>query len=514
MRKSLYVVIFFLVVFLLASISRAEECSKCGEETNVNGIDRLELEFRQMYLDKVKDYISSKHSGLINSNSLLTMNVLCELFDVPARKVFYREAATFELLEQAEAQLQTERMNKSIGDTLPYEKIRADIRDTMSGLRLNQRSINIQNAVLGFESNEPQVEVERVCKNCRMLKLNLNDGCISSLNLKLPTNIQLALKLDKIVKSSDIVILLSTMNAADNLLLSYLRLFSNERFVLGLDAYDGSPDWSNPELNKQVFQAVHDTINKQYDDFSPDLSSLITELGFPTLTFDKYFPTKSYGCCMRLPHGGHASASTRANLVNFVDARCPNAVCFGAATPITHLGDYRGDKDAGYDKLVEQHYDLIKTAHEQCYTDGRKVPTLEELKTSEKNNAQTVMSWQFTDAKVVRDIMTDKICNYYKAINSRTDHKVPLILLLDEQYGVWRKSVDDGYNQYMVHTYSDTEKKMLIQNLIKDKLSDFKDLKVTTIYVEDGPQSIFSKEKNKLLNNYCLDFYVKANPLP
>ncbi|QSH41424.1 hypothetical protein P0136_08120 [Lentisphaerota bacterium ZTH] len=516
MRKSLYAVILFFVVFLSASVSRAEKCSKCGEETDLDGTDTIEFEFRQMYLDKVNDYISSKHSGLINSNSLLTMNVLCELFNIPARKELYKDTGTFELLEQAEGHLQAERISKSIGDTLPYEKVRADIRDTLSGLRLNDDFQNWpfeapQNAVVGFESNDPEVERERVCKKCGMFTLNLNYKGISTHNIKLPTNIQLALKLDKIVKSSDIVILLSTMNAADNLLLSYLRLFSNERFVLGLDAYDGSPDWSNPELNEQVFQAVHETINKQYDDFTPNLSRLITELGFPTLSFYKYHPNKSYVCGIRSASGNDGYASIRENIVNFLEARCPNAVCFGAATPITHLGDYQTD----YDKFVEQYYDLMKTAHEQCHKGDSKFPALEKLKTSEKWNAQNVMSWQFTAARVVRGIMTEKICNYYKAINSNPNYKVPFILLLDEQYGVWIKKVKGQYN-CMVHKYSDTEKEMLIQNLIKDKLSKmgFNDLKVTTVCVNYGPQTIFSKEKNKLLNDYCLDFYVKANFFP
>ncbi|QSH41905.1 hypothetical protein P0136_05615 [Lentisphaerota bacterium ZTH] len=519
MRKSLYVVIFFFVVFLSATVSRAEKCSKCGKEADLDNVDSLELEFRQMYLDKVKDYISSKHSGLINSNSLLTMDILCELFNIPARKALYEDDDTFELLKQAEDQLQAERMNKSIGDTLPYEKVRADIRDTLPGLRLEDDFQGWlyeapQNGVIGFALNDlkvkPEVKIERVCNKCRMFELDLNYNELKSLNIKLPTNIQLALKLDKIVKSSDIVILLSTMNAADHLLQSYLRLFSNERFVLGLDAYDGSPDWSNPEINKQVLEAVHETINKQCDNnFPPVLSTLITEFGFPTLTFDKYHPTRSHVHSIRFPYGSVDFANMRENIVSFLEARCPNAVCFGAATAITHLANY-----PDYDKLLEQHYDLLKTAHEQCYTDGRMIPTLEEFKTSGQRIAH-VMSYSLIDAKVVRDIMTDKICNYYKAINSSPYYKVPFILLLDEQYGVWVKKRKRDYS-YMVHKYSDSEKEMLIQNLIKDKLSKMglKNQKVTTILVECGPPTIFSKEKNELLNDYCLDFVVRANRLP
>ncbi|QSH42393.1 hypothetical protein P0136_02995 [Lentisphaerota bacterium ZTH] len=499
MKRSLSIAFLFVVVFILPLISRAARCSICEKECETFPTDRVEFELRKKYLNEIEGYITSKHSKLINDNELLNIGALFELFNIPARKVLYKDAKTYDLLKQAESQMQAEKMRQSVGNTLPYDKVRPDIREgNLSSLTVSECE---------FDGDLPEIERNRICASCGLYKLNLayDNENISPYALKVPMNIQLALKLHKIVESSDLVILLSYQHAADDLLLSYIKLFNNEKFVLGLDAYDGSPDWSNPELYKKVFQAVHKTICNQCEGFSQDLSRLVTEFGFPVLTFDKYHPNRTFFDINNAHY-----ASVRDNLVNFLEARCPHAFCFGASTAITHLGDHHTE----YDKLVEEHYGLIRAAYEQYYGDSEeevKIPTVEELKTTERYNMQNCMAWRFIQTKVVRNSLTDKICNYYQAFNKNAKNKIPFIILLDQKYGLWWDDSD-----FILKSYTVTQRELLIQNLIKNKLTDmgFESSKVTTVYVDHGVQSIFSKEKNDLLADFSLDYYMECNKKP
>ncbi|QSH42361.1 hypothetical protein P0136_03160 [Lentisphaerota bacterium ZTH] len=510
MKRSLSIAFLFVVVFILSLISRAERCELCKveiipDQDDSYNVDWAEFELRQMYLDKIKEYITSKHSTLIDSNELLTMDVLCELFNIPARDFIYEDKQTYNLLVHAENELQAKRMDQSIGNALTYERVRPDIRETLPELRFDDgwfAEILPENATLGFARDFPEIETKTLCESCAFhnLTLSYNEDIIRGDVIKIPHNIQMALKLHKVVQSSNIIILLDKEGAADSLMLSYLNLFNNERFVLGLDAYDESPDWSDPKLNDEVAEVVWKSINDACeDDFPADLSRLITEFGLPVLTFDKYYSAT------RLEYD--SDACIRDNLVSFLETRCPNAVCFGVSTAVTHLRDH----DSKYDKLVEENYNLIKLAFEELFginKDG--FPSVDRLKTAAKSNLTGNWAYLFMRTKAVRSKVVDKICNYYKSINKSSKKGIPFILLLNEDYGVVFDQFEN--DTYMLKKYNKAQKEALIQNLIKDKLSDlgYDNLKIVTFYVCHGAQVIFSKEKNDLLEDFCLDYFVQA----
>ncbi|QSH40678.1 hypothetical protein P0136_12020 [Lentisphaerota bacterium ZTH] len=501
MRKSLCISIIYVIIFAGSFISKAATCAICSQEYDKPehcSADFVEYEFRKLYEKQIKEYIQSEHVELIADT--LDLNTLCELYNIPARQMFYSYSNTYGLLKNAEEKLQAKRLKQSVGDILPYDKIRKDIKDTLSDLQINENRTGFECTCL------PEIDERKICSSCSLCKLSLDyDKEVNPDAVKMPVNIQLALKLEEIVKNSDVVVLLGRQHYADLLLLSYLKLFSNKRFVLGLDAYDPQLDWTDPELNKQVFQAVHDTINMQYNDFSPYLSRLITNLGYPILNYEKYFYSKNYfdGRFFRNAH----YASVRENLVSFLDARCPNAVCFGVSTALTQLKCLRS-----YDTAIEVNYDLLKDAYEDL---GKPVPTLKEALHEERTTILTGMTWaEFPKSKTVRQRMVDKIGSYFRAVNRPGEPKVPFIILLEDIYGLWMDESDR-----VPEKYTAGQKQLLIQNLIKEKLINlgFKDAdkKVTTVLVPQlvigARGAIFSKEKNDFLNDLCLDYVVSVN---
>ncbi|QSH41802.1 hypothetical protein P0136_06155 [Lentisphaerota bacterium ZTH] len=510
MKRSLSIAFLFVVVFMSHLVSKAERCEVCQveiipDQDNSFIVDSAEFELRQMYLDKIKDYITSKHSTLIDSDELLTMDVLCELFNIPARDFIYKDKQTYNLLVHAENELQAKRMDQSIGNALPYERIRPDIRETLPELGFDDGWFAEElpeNATMGFGRDFPEIETKTLCESCAFhnLTLSYDENIIKHDVIKIPYNIQMALKLHQVVQSSDIVILLDSGCAADSLMLSYLYLFNNERFILGLDAYDESPDWSDPKLNDEVAEVVWKSINNACEgDFPADLSRLITEFGLPVLTFEKYYSAT------RVEYNSHACI--RDNLVRFLETRCPNAVCFGVSPAVTHLRHH----DSKYDKLVEENYNLIKLAFEELFgTNKDGFISVDRLKTAAKSNLTGNWAYLFRKTKAVRSKVVDKICNYYKLINKSSKKGIPFILLLGKDYGVLFDEFED--DSYMLKKYSKAQKEALIQNLIKDKLSDlgYDNLKIVTFFVCRGGQVIFSKEKNDLLEDFCLDYFVQA----
>ncbi|QSH40684.1 hypothetical protein P0136_11990 [Lentisphaerota bacterium ZTH] len=493
MRKSLYVSFFFVLVFLTSFISKAAECAICGQECKKDerhATDRIEFEFRKEYFDHLKEYINLTHSQLIENNKFYTLDLLCELFLIPPRQGLYKDDNFLTFFKKIEDAFQAEKLRQSIGDILSYDKMRQDIKDTLTNLQLNNDRTEFECPLDNFLDLDKIV----ICNECSLSRLSMFYDHIDEHAVKMPINIQLALRLDKIINNSDIVIVLGSRESADNLLLSYLKLFNNKRFVLGLDAYDDSPDWSNPKFGKEICQAVHETINKQCDDGFPiELSRLITEFGFPILTFEKYYPNRTR-FKRALFRDDLPAASVRSNLVSFLEARCPNAVCFGFSTALTHLL-YLAD----YNKAVKDNYELIKKVYGGA---GQRPPSLKEIilwDKLRKFGAQHNLSL----SKVVRLEMVEKICRYFNAINKG---EIPFVILVDRAYGLWFDPMD---YHIALNAYSKTKNQLLIQNLIKEKLGHRK--KVTTIYVNKGPAAIFSKEKNDFLSNFCLDYVISVN---
>ncbi|QSH41426.1 hypothetical protein P0136_08110 [Lentisphaerota bacterium ZTH] len=492
MNKIMNASFIFVLFFMTGMTLRAEECVLCGNQCSIGDskvTDSVEFELRKMYLEKIKEYIRSTHSELLKSDNIFDLDKLCELYNIPARKGVYQDDELFTLFSEVENQMQSRRLEGSIGDSLPYEKIRPDIKNTTLKLGLGQSDFEM----LESDSN---IDTITVCNECSLCESLFSYNFTDYSSAKTPLNIQLALKFDRIVNGSDVIILLGAGNVAQ-FFLDYLKLFSNKSFVLGIDFYDGSPDWSNPDLNAEITRLVHETIVKDCENFPADLSSLIIEYGFPVLSFEKYFPAKL--------HPNAVSSSTffdhYDSVVSFLDARCPNAVCFGTATALTQLAHL-----VNYEKAIEDNYRLLEEASKELNIEA---VSIDEAKTSKKTELQGYKFYaQMISTKVCRQKVADKVCHYFYAVNKGNNKKTPFILLLNGGYGLLRNP-----STFHLEKYTTQQRQLLIQNLIKEKLHEMnvEDAKVTAIYVSTlGTRAsrLFSKEENAFLNDFCLDYVM------
>ncbi|QSH41422.1 hypothetical protein P0136_08130 [Lentisphaerota bacterium ZTH] len=495
MKKSFSIVFLFTFTMIFCLSLKAEvKCAQCGKmvsETVCQRMDTTEIEFRKLYLDIINNFTFKEHSELLDKYSgTLNQDMLNEIYHIPAREGLFKESETEMMAKAVEAEFQEKRLVKSVGDCLPYEVVRKDIKESSSGLSLPSESEVFEFNDDGYDDI---IDTQQVCEHCRMGTLQYDDP--DNAKCILPRNIQLALRLDRIVNDSDITIIFydNAISSLNNLLLSYYNLFSNKRFVLGIDSFDNSQDWSEEKLNEKILKIVHQEINKQCDNSFPlDLSALITGMGFPVFNFQRY------SAC-RQPLNSDQDYLYDAAF-SFFDARCKNAVCFGVESVVTNLGwvpDYK--------KAVEDNFAFLT---EVCKDLTIKPPV------NEKEWVQQIDYWKMLaynvlgTSKICRNEIARKISAYYAAVNkNRPDGNIPFVIVLKDEYGLVR---DD--NGCILEEPAPDKKELLIQQLIKGHLNKFnlKDTRVTTIYAarSEGTYYVFSKDSNDLLTKFGFDYLM------
>ncbi|QSH41804.1 hypothetical protein P0136_06145 [Lentisphaerota bacterium ZTH] len=496
MRRSLYMTVVFAIMLFTSFILKAEKCGQCGRvlsntENDLPRMEQTEIEFRKMYSRRLKEFLLEHHSDLISSygDNNLNIDMLYEFYHVPAKKELYEKPVNTNTSFEVEKRLLFKKLPPSIGDLLPYDEIRADIKDTMSGLKIIPERYSYWESVLDIENSDfDAAELKPICDRCRngILRLNTQNQPLSFT----PRNIQLVMKLNKLIDSSDILIVFEHGRTANFFLTSYFNIFNSKRFVFGVDVFDEELQSSYLKLNT-VREIIDDKIN-QFDgeDNKKDykvLSKLIAEYGLPLLSMEKYLANRQ---------GAFVDCISE-NAVRFLETRCPNAFCFGAGSALSNL------TESNYNKKIESYPDLFKQLCNELNLSMDKGLSSHKytLLTNKKDFPKTV---------TLRKEVAQKIGVFYAAVNRdrSSKNRIPFIILLKDDYGIQKNQ------EGQIKRPAANEKEMLIQNILKEKLKclNLRDVKVTTLYAHSSWYNnrfgIFSQRKDELLQALDLDYAV------
>ncbi|QSH41936.1 hypothetical protein P0136_05460 [Lentisphaerota bacterium ZTH] len=501
MRKSVFLCMVFAVIFMSSFIAQGlvqcAQCAKMVDPANGRWIDATELEFRKLYADHFMGHIKRAHLSFISQHDETSLD--CEKFFefyhiIAANRVFDesiqagRNAAA--ALIEVETELQSRGLPGSIGDLLPYHAVRKDIQDAASGLRVS---------AFEFQPAEDDLEIRLICNECLVGKLPYSRQ--RNLRAVIPYNIQLGLKFDQIVRSSNIVIILHQQTSslsANQFLIDYLKLFSSKSFVLGIDTIDDETGSTASELTE-----IRETLVEKFDEWNNevkknscsyrDLIDLISAFGLPVLDLNKYQSRDWH----------QLDSNNIGDLLNFVEKRCRNVVCFALETPLSSLIFL--DENA-YNRAVDNHYGLLKQACEEFQIP---TPALRQAKTSHKPMMKSQLYPVFNSSLANRNEIARKICAYFSAINRSggSHNDVPLIVTVNSYHGILRDE-----NGYFDKEPNASKREQLIQSLVRKKLADMglTDVRVTTILANYDPRipRIYSREKNMELNDFSLDYVM------
>lgn len=490
MKKYVAFLLSFTISILFCTLLKAEQCAQCERELSdweeTVQLDETEILLRRMYCDFINRYISEMHYDFINRSDDKELNLprFYDHYHVPARDGLFKLSNITAMSIEVEEELASKVLPKSAGSELEYDKLGEDIKNTISGLKLSCHGFEIGNV-------EPSAK-DGVCYQCLEGILPFEHSRPTT-----PLNMQLAIRFNKIVEDSGIVIVLyedSVLFSANYFLLDYFKIFSGKRVVVGLEAFDEDGDFTRPE-----FESVKQVIEERFNDYDGDQNNsnnysievgIITSYCLPLLRFSKY---AAYGqLCDR----------SILDLLKFIELRCRNTHCFGVQTPLAVMKSLDKYK---FDRAVQAYYGLIKQVYEEF---NETPPSPEQIMHSHKDEFVSKLAAEYKSTNVCREEMAQKICRYYKVINPGRGKEsgIPFIISLRDDYGVIRSS-----NDIIKEKPDPKEKESLIQVLVKKYLeeSGFYDVRVTTVYVAANmTPCIYSQKKNALLEELCLDYVL------
>ncbi|QSH40868.1 hypothetical protein P0136_10990 [Lentisphaerota bacterium ZTH] len=492
MKKTAWVILIFAMIFTPIFVSNAVICIQCGQETETlldySFLDSNEVKFRKIYLDHLLRYFRATHQGLISEHDL-DISKLYEYYHSPSADEYPSKSSegNIDLKAQLiEREFMLKGLPESIGNSLPYEEIRNDIQETASGLHI-------------FLSELPppapqgvNIEQQPVCYKCLGILPVQDQNTLSrkSNHTGTPFNIQLALRLNKIIDSSDIVIILSDQYptlSANQLLIDYFKLFSQKKVILGLEVFDEDEDFFsrlNIGFRKEYIQK---DIGKACGDFDyKDIVSLIIKYGLSSYNSRKYL----------LSARDYNDPTT--DLLRFIERRCCNTNVFGIDTPIS-TGRFLEPRF--FDLASKHYYELLNDICEEL-----EISLLPLAKFGGVNRKELTSMFRscIKNTKTCRNDIALKISAYFAAVNyeKSPDNRIPFIISVDSNYGLPKDK--SGNVQFF------NKHERIIQSLIKSRLSDLKlqGVRVTTIRAYAGLPHIFSKEGNKDLDGCYLDYVI------